>query len=235
MTRTAVCLIAAVLLLSFVVTAQAAEPPTGNPLEQPRMYRATTILMDPIALSDTSSPETRSARVAILTGLARGMRVMTAASNTLSDLGLDLSPSALMESTRVYAAGCPGTLGIDVHMADAKHAKVAADVIAAELKRIYGEIRLAGPRQTREFLEAQAEELREQVKRHYALLYHHQSDSSKRGDVGEIAVLEAEAQIARDNYIAIGARLFDAKLAEQEAAILSALMTVNSAYVYPAR
>ena len=236
MTRTAVCLIAAVLLLSFVVTAQAVEPPTNTPSKEPKTYVATTTLMDPIALSDTASPEAVRSRVAMLTGIATSIRVMREAIATLRDLGIDLSSSELTDSTRVYATGAPGVLAISVHLPDARFAKVTADVLAAELKRLYGEIRLAAPRQTREFLEEQVEVLRQQMKKAYAAWDGHKKKVKVHSaEDPELAVLQADAQIARDNYMAISARLFDAKLDEQEAQSRVALMTIDAAYVVPAQ
>ena len=235
MIRTAVCLVVAVLLSSSVVIAQVPTAPSTNaPSEEPTMYVATTTLMDPIALSDTSSPETRSARLAIVMSIARSNRVIRDAIAVLNDLGLKYSPDELMNAARVYPTGSPGMLAINVHLPDARQAKAAADVLASELKKVYAEIRLAGPRRNTKLVEAQVADLREQMKQAYAALDQHKRDTSKSRDVGELAVLEADAQIARDNYIAIGARLFDAKLAEQEAASLPALVTVDPAFVVPA-
>ncbi len=235
MIRTAVCLVAAVLLLSSVAAAQATEPSLSLPWNQSRKYVATTTLMDSLALSDTSTAETRSARLAIAVSIAGSNRVMRDVAATLEDLGLSYSPGELIRAARVYETGTPGTLAIAVYLDDAAQAKVAADVIAAELKKVYGEIELAAQRQTREFLQDQVQALREQMKQAYAAL-----DKQKKrvkvfsAEDPELAVLQADAQIARDNYTAAAARLFDANLDEQLARCQTALMTIDAAYVAPA-
>lgn len=92
-----------------------------------------------------------------LGNLATSQRVLSNAAQTLADLGMNYTPQQVLAATSVTPVRDTNILAIEVMLPDAKSAKVAADVIAAEFKKVYADLHNASVSQSREFIEAQIE------------------------------------------------------------------------------
>ena len=92
-----------------------------------------------------------------LGNLATSQRVLSNAAQTLSDLGMKFTPAQVLSATSVTPVRDTNILAIEVTLPDAESAKVAADVIAAEFKKVYADLNNASVSQSREFIQAQIE------------------------------------------------------------------------------
>ncbi len=100
-----------------------------------------------------------------LGNIATSQRVLSSAANTLNDLGMKHTPEEILAATQVAPVRDTNILAIEVTLPDAKEAKVAADVVAAEFKRVYADLNTASVTQSREFIEAQIESTRQAMVR----------------------------------------------------------------------
>lgn len=96
-----------------------------------------------------------------LGNIATSQRVLTNAAQTLQDLGMKFSPEQVLNATAIVPVRDTNILAIDVTLPDAQEAKVAADVVAAEFKKVYADLNNASVSQSREFIEAQIKTTRE--------------------------------------------------------------------------
>lgn len=90
-----------------------------------------------------------------LGSIATSQRVLNNAAQTLQDLGMRFTPQQILGATTVSPVRDTNMLAVEVTLPDAKEAKVAADVIAAEFKKVYADLHSASVSQSREFIEAQ--------------------------------------------------------------------------------
>ncbi|NLN75535.1 MAG: polysaccharide biosynthesis tyrosine autokinase [Armatimonadetes bacterium] len=104
-----------------------------------------------------SSPTDLQLQISNLGNLATSNRVMQNAAMTLADLGLKYEPREVLAATSVTPVKDTNTLAIEVTLPSQEAAKVAADVVAAEFKKVYAELNNASVSQSREFIEAQIE------------------------------------------------------------------------------
>lgn len=95
-----------------------------------------------------------------LGNIATSQRVLTNAADTLQDLNLSYKPEEILAKTNVQPVKDTNILAIEVTMENPQEAKIAADVVAAEFKRVYADINNSAVRQSREFIEAQLETTR---------------------------------------------------------------------------
>lgn len=104
-----------------------------------------------------SSPTDLQLQISNLGNLATSQRVMQNAAQTLSDLGLNYDARRILAATSVTPVRDTNILAIEVTLPDAEAAKVAADVVAAEFKKVYADLNNASVSQSKEFIEAQIE------------------------------------------------------------------------------
>lgn len=104
-----------------------------------------------------SSPTDLQLQISNLGNLATSQRVMQNAAQTLSDLGLNYDARRILSATSVTPVRDTNILAIEVTLPDAEAAKVAADVVAAEFKKVYADLNNASVSQSKEFIEAQIE------------------------------------------------------------------------------
>jgi succinoglycan biosynthesis transport protein ExoP len=104
-----------------------------------------------------SSPTDLQLQISNLGNLATSQRVMQNAAQTLSDLGLNYDARRILSATSVTPVRDTNILAIEVTLSDAEAAKVAADVVAAEFKKVYADLNNASVSQSKEFIEAQIE------------------------------------------------------------------------------
>lgn len=95
-----------------------------------------------------------------LGNIATSQTVLQNAAQTLSDLGMRFTPEQVLSATSVAPVRDTNILAIEVTLPDAKSAKVAADVIAAEFKKVYADLNNASVSQSREFIQAQIDSTR---------------------------------------------------------------------------
>ncbi len=90
-----------------------------------------------------------------LGNIATSQRVMSNAAQKLWELGLKFSPKDILAATSVTPVRDTNYLAIEVTLPDSNDAKVAADVIAAEFKKVYADLNSASVTQSRRFIEDQ--------------------------------------------------------------------------------
>ncbi|MCX6344119.1 MAG: polysaccharide biosynthesis tyrosine autokinase [Armatimonadetes bacterium] len=90
-----------------------------------------------------------------MASIATSQRVLESAIDTLRDLSLNMKVDEILRATRVEPVKDTNIMAIEVTLPDPEVAKVAADVIAAEFKKVYAELNNYSVRQSREFIEAQ--------------------------------------------------------------------------------
>lgn len=99
-------------------------------------------------------------QISNLGNLATSQRVLQNSAQTLADLGMNYTPQQILSATAVTPVRDTNILAIEVTLTNAEAAKVAADVIAAEFKKVYADLNNASVSQSREFIEAQIEATR---------------------------------------------------------------------------
>lgn len=139
-----------------------------------------------------------------LGNLATSQRVMSSAANTLADLGMNHSPREILSATSVSPVRDTNVLAIEVTLPDAKEAKVAADVIAAEFKKVYADINTASVSQSREFIQGKIESTRQAMVRAQDALKRYKEgngvvsiDAQLQATVGRMAQAQTQADQAR--------------------------------------
>lgn len=159
-----------------------------------------------------------------LGNIATSQRVLTNAAQTLQDLGMSFKPEQVIGATSVTPVRDSNILAIEVTLPDAKEAKVAADVIAAEFKKVYADLHSASVSQSREFIEAQIASTRQaMVKAQDAVKQYKEQNGIVQIDQQLSATVQKAAQVqtiaaqARISHEAAAAR---ARQAEKELATL---------------
>lgn len=99
-------------------------------------------------------------QISNLGNIAVSQKVLSNAAQTLGDLGMKYTPEQVLGATSVTPVRDTNILAIEVTLPEAESAKVAADVIAAEFKKVYAELNNASVSQSKEFIEAQIESTR---------------------------------------------------------------------------
>lgn len=100
-------------------------------------------------------------RLSNLANIATSNKVIVNAAQTLSDLGLRYEPQEIFQHTSVQPVRDTNILAIEVTLPDPEEAKIAADVIAAEFKKVYADLNTQAVTQSREFIAAQIEATRQ--------------------------------------------------------------------------
>ena len=90
-----------------------------------------------------------------LGNIATSQRVLANAAQTLQDMDMELSPEQVLAATQILPVRDTNILAVEVTLPDAREAKVAADVIAVEFKKVYAELNTDSVRRSREFIEGQ--------------------------------------------------------------------------------
>lgn len=103
------------------------------------MYAAASMhRVEPMFIGRTTvmeSAQGQPTRLGDLENLTTSQAVLSGAAQSLSDLGVN--PAQVLQGVKVEPINDTNILAIEVTSPDAKEAKVAADVIAAELKKAY--------------------------------------------------------------------------------------------------
>lgn len=102
-------------------------------------------------------------RLSNLGNIATSQRVMQNAAMTLDDLGRKFTADEILRRTSIAPVRDTNIMAVEVTLPDPNEAKIAADVVAAEFRRVYGEINNAAVKQSREFIEAQLEQTRKDM------------------------------------------------------------------------
>ena len=148
------------IILGMLVCVGAVE--VNNLLTVP-LYRAHTTVMESGGMTQEGIPLypepymqlDLQLRLSNLSNIATSQRVLKDAAATLSDLGLKFTADEILRRTSVQPVRDTNILAIEVTLPDGREAKVAADVMADEFKKIYGELNNAAVSQSREFIEEQ--------------------------------------------------------------------------------
>ena len=148
------------IILGMLVCVGAVE--VNNLLTLP-LYRAHTTVMESGGMTQEGIPLypepymqlDLQLRLSNLSNIATSQRVLKDAAATLSDLGLKFTADEILSRTSVQPVKDTNILAIEVTLPDGREAKVAADVMADEFKKIYGELNNAAVSQSREFIEEQ--------------------------------------------------------------------------------
>ena len=109
----------------------------AEPAECEQLYVARTTLMEALGPPVKGQSEYYKARLGNLCTLATSQRVLSNTAQTLWDLGLKYSPERILASAEVIPVKDTSIIAIEVTMPDPKDAKVAVDVFASELKKVY--------------------------------------------------------------------------------------------------
>lgn len=148
-----------------------------------------------------------------LGNLATSQRVLNNAAATMADLGMKQDPRDILNATAVTPVRDTNILAIEVTLPDAKEAKVAADVVAAEFKKVYAEINTASVKQSREFIQGQIEINRQaMIRAQDALKRYKESngvvsiDAQLSATVQRMAQAQSQAEQARMSHMSAAAR-----------------------------
>lgn len=95
-----------------------------------------------------------------LGNIATSQTVLENAAQALWDLGLKFTPQQILSATSVTPVRDTNFLAIEVTLTDPNDAKVAADVIATEFKKVYADINSASVTESRRFIQQQIVETR---------------------------------------------------------------------------
>jgi capsular polysaccharide biosynthesis protein len=133
------------LLVGFVIGT--AVPAWVNMSTVP-LYVGRTTMMAAATRSGAGSHDVQRC-LANLQAIAASQRVMQKAALTLQDLGMSSSPAEILSHTSIWPVRDSDILAIEVTLPDQVDAKVAADVVAACVKKAYMELSShTGPRVT---------------------------------------------------------------------------------------
>lgn len=194
----------------------------------PKMYVARTTVMESRGMSQEGIPLFQSQmmggtldlqlRLSNLGNIAISQRVLNSAAQTLADLGMKYTPEEILSATSVTPVRDTNILAVEVTLPDAKSAKVAADVVAAEFKKVYADLNNAAVTQSKEFIQAQIETTRQSmVKAQNALKNYKQEhgivqiDSQLQAEVQKLVQAQTAANQARIAHEAAAARAIQAE------------------------
>lgn len=149
-------------------------------------------------------------RLSNLGSIASSQRVMQNAALTLSDLGMKFSAADILKHTSVSPVRDTSQLAIEVTLEDPNDAKIAADVIAAEFKKVYGELNNSAVRESREFIEAQLETTRKAMVKA-------QNDLRSYKEKSGVVVLESQANAAIQRLVAAKGEIAQAQASSDAA------------------
>lgn len=191
-----------------------------------QMYVGRTTLMES---GQHGSSERQMAR---LGNIATSQAVLSNAAQTLSQLGMKSTPQEVLSHMSVMPVRDTNILAIEMTLPDPQEAKVAADVIASELKKAYADTNNASISQRREFLEAQIKPTREaMIRAQDALIRYRQGNRFE--NEANMAALTADLKSATDTYGLMRRKLDEAKIREQQSRNEAALKTIDPAFVRP--
>lgn len=168
-------------------------------------------------------------RLKHLITLATSQRVLSNAAMTLDVLGMS---SGILYNASVKAIKDTDIIAVEVTGSDPFEAKVAADVIAAELKRAYHEIMLDNLKADLENLESQLVPAEKKVRQAYSDVEQTKKRSAEPADV---ALAEADAKAAADSYADIKKQVARAKLEVKRVENKTYIKTIDPAYVFPVK
>jgi len=137
-------------------------------LRTPELFTGRTTLMESKGMSREGIPLFQEQyvqldlqlRLSNLGNIATSQRVMSNAAQTLQDIGFTLPAGEILRKTKVQPVRDTNILAVEVTLDNPKDAKIAADVVAAEFKKVYNDLNNAAVRQSREFIQAQLETTR---------------------------------------------------------------------------
>jgi capsular polysaccharide biosynthesis protein len=96
--------------------------------------------MESDGLSKTSGSAPAQLRGRNLTKVLSSMTVMQNAAMTLGDLGIKITPMEITSATSVSVIRDTSIIAVEITLPDQDEAKVAADVLAAEMKKVYAKM-----------------------------------------------------------------------------------------------
>jgi len=178
-------------------------------------------------------PATENKQMAGVMLVATSQRVLSAAAETLSDLGLKHTPDEILGRTTVKPVKNTNVLAVEVTLENPEEAKIAADVIAAEFQRAYTDMHVVPAKQAREFLEAFVETALSAMNRANESLYRYRRTHRQPGV--KLAQLETEAQAATEDYLTVRRKLLEATVEEQRLKTTCALRIIDRAVIFPVK
>ena len=104
------------------------------------LYTGRTTLIEGENVSKAPGGATAHPQGRNLTKLLSSTAVMRGASKTLADLGLKLTPPEIIRATSVSAVRDTNIVAVEVTLPDQDEAKIAADVLSAEMKKAYADV-----------------------------------------------------------------------------------------------
>jgi uncharacterized protein involved in exopolysaccharide biosynthesis len=197
------------------------------------MYVGRTTVMESFGSPMEGQPDHYKMRLGDLGNLATSQAVLSNTAQTLSDLGMKFTPQQVLSGTSIMPVKDTNILAIEVTLPDAKEAKVAADVIAAEFKKVYANLKDAPLSQNREFIEAQIRRTREAMIQAQGALdrYKQENGGKLPAKKANMAALAIDLKSATDTYSLMRSKLDEAKIREQQSRTEVALKTIDPAYV----
>ena len=199
-----------------------------NNMSTPQLYTGRTTVMESTGMSTEGTPIYAEQQMMMdvqlklsnLGNIATSQRVLGAAADTLRDLNLNYTSEEILGKTLVQPVKDTNILAIEVTLENRDDAKIAADVVAAEFKRVYAEINNSAVKQSREFIEAQLETTRKaMIKAQEALRDYKQKneivaiDQQGAAAVQRLTQAKVELNNAQADYNVSSARL--AKIDEE--------------------
>ena len=201
------------------------------------MYVGRTTVMeranmpDGLAQKQTSAMQQR--RLSNLGNLATSQRVLSNAASTLSSLGMKYTPVQILTATTIEPVRDTNIIAIEVTLPDAPEAKVAADVIADEFKKVYSDMQSAPLSNRRQFHHVWSKNAASTLTAAVNAVKAYKRTHGASTDDAELAKLEADAIAAKDSYVSVKKKLAEAIVEEQRARSSTALATIDHAFVRP--
>lgn len=201
------------------------------------MYVARTTIMESAYLACGPIQQTlemQERRLSELGTLLTSQRVLSNAANTMADLGLK-QPAQVLSAVTITPVRDTNILAIEVTLPDPREAKVAADVVAAEFKKVYSDMHTAPLSNRREFCQAWSKKAASALTASINAVKAHKRKHGVRKDDAELAVLEADVVVAKDTYVSVKKKLAEATMQESLARSSVAIVTIDPAYVRRAK
>jgi|GEM_PF-2133955 len=224
-----VCVMALACVL--VVGCKSGRNSTGSQMYVGRTTVAETSAL-PGDLTQELTPAMQQQRLMNLGNLAGSQRVLQNAANALSDLGMKHSPEQILTATSITPVRDTSILAIEVTLPDAKEAKVAADVIANEFKKVYNELQSTPLSIRREFYQYSSRNAASTLIRSVNAVTAYKRTHGSSPDDAELVKLEADAAVAKDSYVSTKKKLAEAIVEEQLAMSEVPLRTIDPAFVH---
>ena len=193
-------------------------------------------MMMPVGRTKTQSTALQNRQMNTLVNLAMSERVISDAVQTMSSIGLKHSPGEMLGATTVAPIKNTYIIAVEVTLPDPKDAKVAADIVGAEIKKAANNLRASELGEMRRSAETRTQAASEQLDiACKALSSYEQGNKQQASTDPALIKLQGNVAAAKDCYTKAEADLAGVISEQKSAKLCDALATVDPAFVHPVR